>query len=123
MSHDKDLWEKIGYMYKNMEDYEQASICFGRALKSDPLNSQLIRERADCCEKYGDFKKSAVFYEKLTNMIDNKELVKKTAKMYTKAKYYEHAIRVLKKNLSKDDVISIHMIVELYLVDQQYQQC
>jgi len=53
------------------------------------LNSQLIRERADCCEKYGDFKKSAMFYDKLTNMIENKELVKKTAKMYTKAGYYE----------------------------------
>jgi len=22
MSHDKDLWEKIGYMYKNMGEYE-----------------------------------------------------------------------------------------------------
>ena len=39
MSHSKELWSKIGYLYKQTEQYEQASICFGRALKSDPLNS------------------------------------------------------------------------------------
>jgi hypothetical protein len=43
----------------------QASYCFARALKSDPLNSRIIIERASCLEIIGDLKNAIKLIEKV----------------------------------------------------------
>jgi hypothetical protein len=62
---DAKSWEKIAFLFKEAKCFEQASYCFGRALKCDGLNIELWKERAVCYEMIGEIKKSIRCLEKI----------------------------------------------------------
>lgn len=52
------LWLKIANLLKSQDRHDLASLYFGKVLKKNPTNIQLMWERVGCFEHCGEYSKA-----------------------------------------------------------------
>ena len=118
---DPRKWEKIGDLYQDVHFYQQAAYCYGRCLKSEPINLEVLRKRALAYERNGEHKKAVFMYYKILRINPSLNTIKDCAKLHCKLLQYDKAREVLAKATPADENI-VYMICETYMKEGKYQE-
>ena len=63
-----EKWTKVADISFDLQMYNQAAYCFGRALKIEHYNLPLMIKRAEAFELSSQFKKAILTYKKILNI-------------------------------------------------------
>lgn len=116
----------LAYAYKLVPDYQNASLCFIKALERDPENSLLLMEKGNCFFLMELYVFAINEFMNIYNSDStNYNVVKKIAASYAKLnqsedsaiKYYNKAIV-----LNPNDVNNIMSISNLYILKREYSK-
>ncbi|KAM3129990.1 hypothetical protein pb186bvf_017886 [Paramecium bursaria] len=121
------LWLKIANLLKQQEQYDKASIYFGKVLKKNQTDFSVIWERVDCFEKSRNYSKAIAQLEKLEIMSKQLNLpdvriqtIKRMAKIYFKKQSYEEAKKVLMQIDMNDD--TLNMMCEILEIEKNFNE-
>ena len=76
-----EKWKKVGDMSFDLRMYDQAAYCYGRALKIENYNIELMTKRAECYECSHQNKKAISTYKKILLTTFSLPVLKKYAKL------------------------------------------
>lgn len=75
--------------------YQQAAYCYGRALKIENYNIELMERRAEAFELSGQSKKAIITYKKMLKIIKSEKVIKKFARLRFRRGEYAESRAVL----------------------------
>ncbi|CAG9317966.1 GTF3C3 [Blepharisma stoltei] len=125
--HDSELWSKVAHMHKDFGHFKEAVYCFSRALqnKKGP-DIELMKEKAVCYEKIGDYRKAGKTYFKILQVSDpcDPTVAKALVEVYNILAQPSKAISSLQEILEeKYDPNLVNLLCDLHIQISNYQFC
>lgn len=98
---DTNSWCKLADRFFKLQSFKNAGYCYGRALKCEKNNIELLYKKAQCYDKLKDVRGAVKYYEKIHLLVpEQKEVVMKLGKLYVKVEQQHKAVWLMIEFLS-----------------------